>query len=144
MGPRTEAVVVSDDPVLGSLVRERLLSERIRVTEASDESTLRAILQAEEPPLLVVDGILATPETHTLLSRLPTLCYGRRAPSVLLLTGSGAPSELLYHPQVTATLVVPFASGDLVQAVVELLPPRRQRSETRLRVPTPLPENGTG
>lgn len=144
MGSGTEVVVLSDDPVLSSLVRDLLHRERLAVTEAGGETDLRAALAGPDTPILVVDGILWRDETRALLDRLPVLCHGREQPSVLLLTGSGAPAELRDHPSVTANLVAPFASIDLVRAVHSLRPVRRDRSETRLRVATPMPEDGTG
>lgn len=141
-----EVVVFSDDPVLRSLVRDLLSQERLGVAEAGDEPTLRAIVQHEQggTPLLVIDGILGSQDIRTLLGRLAILCHGHAIPRVLLLTGSGAPAELREHVAVTAVLVVPFAAAELVHAVHALCQPDRARSETRLRVATPMPEGGAG
>jgi len=134
---RSEVLVVSDDPVLRSLLRDLLERERGEVSEAADPDTALSRCHRDGPAVVLIDAIAGDPGMLGLLGRLEGVLADRQ-PAVLLLVGSGAPPDVEQHALVQAWLRAPFRTPALVETVQDLLGRQATaRSHTRLRVDAP-------
>jgi CheY-like chemotaxis protein len=111
-------LVVDDEPVLRTIVREILHEEGYAVIEAADGSVMLEIMARERPDLVLMDvmmpGVDGREAYRALRSRedLPDV-------PVVMMSAGVQPSRL--DPSIAAFLRKPFDVAQLVELVVRLI-----------------------
>lgn len=115
------ALVVEDDPFVGTMVRHRLSRAGFAVRHAADGAKGLAASAAERPDLVVLDLNLPELNGFQLLERLRADPATHQVP-VLILTASGAEKDLVRAFALGADdyLVKPFSPTELLARVQRL------------------------
>jgi two-component system phosphate regulon response regulator PhoB len=116
-----QIVVIDDDDDIRFLVRRRLEKQGHTVTEAPDGPRGLALIESDEPDLVVLDWMMPGLTGIDVLERLRA--DGRPRPRVLMLTARTQESDVARAREAGADgfLVKPFTASDLLDAVAALL-----------------------
>jgi CheY-like chemotaxis protein len=119
-------LVVDDEPVLRTIVRETLPEEGYAVIEAADGSVMLEIMARERPDLVLMDvmmpGVDGREAYRALRSR-------EDLPDVPVVMMSAGVQPIRLDPSIAAFLRKPFDVAQLVELVVRLIGDPCQRRD---------------
>ena len=125
-------LVLSDDSLLRELVASLLEHERLSVAEAGSVEEATARCGERMPAVVLLDAMVGGELAWPVLAD-PASVFGDGMPSLVVLAGSGTPTEVAEHELVEAVLPQPVTSEVLVGVVRRHATFPARRSGTRMR-----------
>ncbi len=116
--PLKTVLVVDDEPVLRSIVREILHEEGYAVVEAADGQGLLEIMARERPALVLMDVMMPGVDGREAYRQLRSRPEHQDVPVVMM---SAAVQSNGLDPSISGFLAKPFDLNRLVELVVRLI-----------------------